>query len=85
MRIHPRTFIVAEASVEFRRAFAAIEEKYDLTIGEMLLIFGDYMTSWAKYAIREERHGNCQTPGDRAVSESSEGEAKASDLGDNEG
>lgn len=56
MRIHERTLIVQKASIEFGSALGAIIEKHDLTFGEIFAILSDEMRTWAKYAIRGERH-----------------------------
>ena len=56
MKIHPRTLIVAEATAEFTRLFVALEEKYDLTFGEMYALLGEKITRLARDDIRQERH-----------------------------
>jgi len=50
------TSVVADAKLEFSKAFLAIEKKHKLTYGEMFSILGDYMQNLAKYLIRSERH-----------------------------
>ncbi len=67
MKIHPREPRVRQAENELRTALADIVKKYDLTDGEALAIVNAALSGWvggvAKYAIREERHGNTDTPG----------------------
>lgn len=56
MRIHPRLQAVSDAQAELTKAFNAIEEKYELTYGEMFSILGQKVQNIAKYLIRDERH-----------------------------
>ncbi len=48
-------------------ALVDIVKKYDLTEAEALRLVVSEFSAWiglvAKYAIREERHGNTDTPG----------------------
>jgi hypothetical protein len=55
--IHPREFIVDQTER------AVLEATKDLTPAEVLRIFADRVARIAKYAIRQERHGDTDTPG----------------------
>lgn len=66
-RIHPRERIVTEARLELMNAINDIRKKYELTTGEHMQVVNSELSSVfgsiAKYSIREERHGNSETPG----------------------
>jgi len=65
---HPRAKIVREAENELRKAYLDIADKYALTTGEQLRVLSNALNSGlssiAKYAIRHERHGSGDKPGD---------------------
>lgn len=69
MRIHEREVRVEKASADLRRAVldAVAELPGDLTDGEYVRIINgisyELIAGWAKYKIREERHGDTDTPG----------------------
>ena len=66
-KIHKRERLVIQAECDLARALTDVWEKYDLTSAEMLRVaasvLGGHVSSHAKYEIREERHGNIDTPG----------------------
>lgn len=66
-RLHPREAIVNRADSELRRIVADWQDGHDLTEAEELSVltsvFSRSIGSIAKYAIREERHGNPGEPG----------------------
>lgn len=74
MRRHPREKRCVEAEVALSSAILDITQKYDLTEAESLRVVNAACSSWvgnlAKYSIREERHGNTDTPGGWAPSDS---------------
>jgi len=67
-KLHPRYWIVKKAEVELSKAVMDIAQKHELTTAEQLKVvaaaLGDAVGSIAKYAIRQERHGDSDTPGD---------------------
>lgn len=67
MKLHPREQVVTDAENEVRTALVEAIKKYELTTGEELRIlanlFGSEVGTIAKYIIRQERHGNTDTPG----------------------
>jgi len=56
MRLHPRYFIVREASAAITNAVHAATEKHDLTLGEVVSILTEQLALSAKYLLRVERH-----------------------------
>ena len=62
---HPRELVVTKATLDLNAALLKIIEP--LTDGETLRVisdvFGGFLSSWAKYAIRDERHGTTEKPG----------------------
>ena len=66
--MHPRSEIVDAAEQSLR--LAMIEATTDLTTAETIrvvtAVLSDKLLGIAKYAIREERHGDPNKPGDRA-------------------
>ena len=58
MSLHPRYFIVGKAKVEFTEAVEKIVAKHDLTIAEVISMVAEYLSTYAKYRIRAERHPN---------------------------
>jgi hypothetical protein len=66
MKLHPRMLVVAEAKLEHTKAFLAIEEKHELTYGEMFQILSEQTERLAMYLIREERHSGEDKKGDEA-------------------
>jgi hypothetical protein len=65
--MHPREKLVREAESKLRGHVLDILDDSGLTEGESLrvlaAVFGGYLASVAKYAIRVERHGDTETPG----------------------
>ena len=58
MKIHKRTLVVEQARNELVSFMIALEQKYELTFGEMYSILGNKIADLAKYQIRAERHPN---------------------------
>lgn len=67
MRIHPREERTRKAEYALKGAVHDIIVRHDLTEAEGLRVvnaaLSDRVGGVAKYAIREERHGNTDTPG----------------------
>ena len=69
MRLHPREIDLDKASAKLKLAIldAVDELPDDITDGEYIKIINgisyELIASWAKYQIREERHGDEDTPG----------------------
>lgn len=61
LKLHPRTLIVQRAKVELSTALSDIIEKHDLTFGEVFSVLAQESASWAKVAVREERHPRNKT------------------------
>ena len=70
MRVHKREKIVTQARIDLMEAVIQWAGKHELTDCEFVSVINsvlsDQLGSWAKYKIREERHGNTNTPGGRA-------------------
>jgi len=70
-KIHPRSELVRKAELKIQEAF--LKETEGLTTGEVLRVcasvFGSQVGTIAKYAIRRERHGDADRPGDWASEE----------------
>lgn len=68
MRLHPREAIVGQARTDLGEAVLDWRKTHALTTAETVAVltevFGDHLGGIAKYAIREERHGNQDKPGD---------------------
>lgn len=62
MKMHPRYHLVKEAECKFN-AFM-MDELRDLTLVERMQVINRYMATELKYALRYERHGECETRGD---------------------
>ncbi len=62
MRLHPREMVVRQAKCDLLNAILDVVAKHELTEGEQLSVVAGELSSWvmgvAKYAIREERHGD---------------------------
>ena len=56
MKLHERVMIVQQASHEISTAILTVVEKHKLTYGEITMILGGELQSFAKYQIRGERH-----------------------------
>jgi tetrahydromethanopterin S-methyltransferase subunit G len=56
VKIHKRTLVVEQARNEFMKFMLDLEEKHDLTFGEMYSILGRKIADLAMYQIRSERH-----------------------------
>ena len=67
MRIHPREERCHKAENELRESLLEIVQKHELTEAEALRVVNAALSGWvgsvAKYAIREERHGDPSKPG----------------------
>lgn len=65
---HPRARVVRSAETKLNRAFIDIAQEFELTTGEELRVLSNMLSSCigsiAKYAIRHERHGRGDKPGD---------------------
>lgn len=65
---HPRVKIVRSAELTMGTAFAGIAEEAGLTVGERLRVLTNFLSAEmgrvAKSAIRHERHGRGDKPGD---------------------
>lgn len=65
---HPRTIICRQAENEAREALHQVRITYDLTQIEWLRLINtltsDAISSYCKWELRIERHGNADTPGD---------------------
>lgn len=70
MKVHPREERVRVARTALAEAISRVVENCKLTWGEQLSVVNgaasDFISSMAKFAIRDERHGNIDTPGGRA-------------------
>ena len=58
MKIHKRTLVFEQARNELVSFMIALEQRYELTFGEMYSILGNKIADLAKYQIRAERHPN---------------------------
>jgi hypothetical protein len=72
MKLHPRVRQVEAARLDLANAVIVWQQAHpDLTYGELFSILGDVLggriASAAQYLIREERHGDAETPGDFAA------------------
>lgn len=56
LKIHPRTRIVDKARHEFEAFLLDLEQKHELTYGELYSMLGGKIVDLAKYHIRFERH-----------------------------
>jgi hypothetical protein len=65
---HERAKITMEAQLKLELAYVRIAEEYGLTTGERLRVLSNALhiglSNIAKYAIRHERHGSGDKPGD---------------------
>ena len=55
-KLHPRTSVVDSARLEFDQFFLDLEQKHNLTYGEMYHILAVQLLNLTKYHIRCERH-----------------------------
>lgn len=66
-RLHPREALVTKAEAALRVAITETLARFDLTFGEAVQVltaaFSTALSNVARYAIREERHGNQRKPG----------------------
>lgn len=58
MKIHARTLVVQKARHEFEAFLLDLEQKHELTFGELFSLLGGSIANLAKYQIRAERHPN---------------------------
>jgi hypothetical protein len=58
VRLHKRTTIVQKARNEFETFLLELEQKHELTYGEVFSLLGNAIANLAKYQIRGERHPN---------------------------
>lgn len=67
MRMHPRERAVRKARSALQSCLTQWLQHHDLTTYEEIMVISDVMgsaiTGAMKLAIREERHGNTDTPG----------------------
>lgn len=56
LKTHPRTAVVDEARHAFEVFMLDLEQKHDLTYGELFALLGRKITELAKSEIRAERH-----------------------------
>jgi hypothetical protein len=67
MKMHKRERVVNQARIDLSQAILDWAGEHKLTDGEYVSVLNgvlsDQIGSWAKYKIREERHGNTDTPG----------------------
>lgn len=67
LKIHPREKKCTAAESELRGVILGLDQKHKLTQAELIQVlthvFSDEILSMMKYAIRQERHGNTDTPG----------------------
>lgn len=65
---HERAPLVRKAENDLTMQWSKTMQKYDLTVGERLRVLSNVLSnligSVAKYAIRHERHGSGDKPGD---------------------
>ena len=65
---HPRAKIVRSAELALSNAYFEIYKDAELTTGECVRVLTNFLStslgSIAKYAIRHERHGSGDKPGD---------------------
>jgi hypothetical protein len=66
MKLHDRTRMVAIAQCDIELGILKIADANELTCGELMSILGRVLTNFAKYQIREERHGDASKKGDEA-------------------
>lgn len=62
MKLHKREKITIEAENELRGIILNWGDTYKLTLVETLQILNSIVSTKLKYALREERHGNCNKP-----------------------
>ncbi len=78
MTQHPPQMPVITALNELNGHILDVIMKYDLTTMEEIAVVGGalsgHLNTIAKYGIREERHGNQETPGSWAADEDDEDE-----------
>lgn len=66
MTMHERTMPVKKAGLEISDALVRIRDEHDLTDVEFLQILVAEQQSVLKYMLRFERHGDYDTPAERA-------------------
>lgn len=66
-KLHPRELVVKSAEQDLRKALQEVDEKYNLTQFEYIQllqnVLGGAILTVCKYGIRQERHGDTETPG----------------------
>jgi hypothetical protein len=58
LKLHPRSSVVQKARLEFDQFLFDLEQKHQLTYGELFSMLGNSIANLAKYQIRSERHPN---------------------------
>lgn len=58
MKLHQRMAIVQKARNELETFLLELEQKHELTYGEVFSLLGNAVANLAKYQIRAERHPN---------------------------
>lgn len=56
MRIHPRTKTVNKARGELTEFLCDLEQRHELTIGEVLSLLGEEVMHFARFQVRADRH-----------------------------
>lgn len=71
--MHPRAAIVRTAQTDLQKVIGEWLERHDLTTVEELAVLNHTLSGTIggtlKFAIRQERHGDDDTPGDEAPQE----------------
>lgn len=62
MKLHERYFIVEKAHNEIDKFVIDAISKHELTYGELFNILGRIVTSWSKWAIKDERKDDAKEP-----------------------
>jgi len=75
-KMHPREMSTKKAECDLVDAIQKVMEEHELTDGEALRVVNKAFSQWlghfAAITIREERHGNSETPGGWAPKEDDE-------------
>jgi hypothetical protein len=56
MKLHERTLVVQKVRHEFEAFLLELEQKHELSYGELFSMLGNAIANLAKYQIRSERH-----------------------------
>ncbi len=55
MKLHQRSFIVQQASIDVNKAVVEVVQKHNLTFAELVHVLASCLQSWARFEVREER------------------------------